>query len=74
MECKLLRKTKFRGYRKRMVSLWLNKEMFWVRRLVDQANNIRRNLWMTELKIEELERNFAENCSWKKNKVLMIQG
>ena len=57
-----------------MVSLWLNKEMFWVRRLVDQANNIRRNLWMTELKIEELERNFAENCSWKKNKVLMIQG
>ena len=25
-------------------------------RLVDQANNIRRNSWMTELEIEELER------------------
>ena len=32
--------------------------MFWVsqQRLVDQANTIRRNSWMTELKIEELER------------------
>ena len=32
--------------------------MFWVseQRLVDQANNIRRNSWMTELDIEELER------------------
>ena len=32
--------------------------MFWVseQRLVDQANTIRRNSWMTELEIEELER------------------
>ena len=32
--------------------------MFWVseQRLVDQANAIRRNSWMTELEIEELER------------------
>ena len=32
--------------------------MFWVseHRLVDHANTIRRNSWMTELKIEELER------------------
>ena len=32
--------------------------MFWVseQRLVDQANTIRRNNWMTELEIEELER------------------
>ena len=32
--------------------------MFWVseQRLVDHANTIRRNSWMTELKIEELER------------------
>ena len=32
--------------------------MFWVseRRLVDQANTIRTNSWMTELEIEELER------------------
>ena len=32
--------------------------MFWVseQRLVDQANTICRNSWMTELEIEELER------------------
>ena len=49
---------KIRGYRKRMLSLWLQKGMFWVseQRLVDQANTIRRNSWMTELEIEELER------------------
>ena len=31
--------------------------MFWVseQRLVDQANTVRRNSWMTELEIEELE-------------------
>ena len=40
-----------------MLSLWLQKGMFWVseQRLVDQANTIRRNSWMTELEIEELE-------------------
>ena len=53
-----------------MLSLWLNEGMFWVseQRLVDQANTIRRNSWMTELEIEELERNLAENDSYKKNK------
>ena len=32
--------------------------MFWVseQRLVDQANTIRRNSWMAELQIKELER------------------
>ena len=41
-----------------MLSLWLQKGMFWVseHRLVDQANTIRRNSLMTELEIEELER------------------
>ena len=50
--------------------------MFWVleKRLVDQANTIRRNTWMTELEIEELERNLAEIDSYKKKKeVLMMQ-
>ena len=49
---------KSRGYRKRMLSLWLQKGMFWVtkQRLVDQTNTIRRNSWMTELEIEELEK------------------
>ena len=48
---------KIRGYRERIVSLWLKKGMFWVseQRLIDQANAIRRNSWMTEEEIEELK-------------------
>ena len=58
MDCYLLSEPKIRGYIKRMLSLCLQKGMFWVseRRLVDQANSICRNSWMTELEIEELER------------------
>ena len=58
MECYLLSEPKIRGYRKLMLSLWLQKGMFWVseRRLVDQAHTIRRNNWMTDLGIEELKR------------------
>ena len=58
MECYLLSEPKSRGYRKRMLSLWLQKGMFWVtkQRLADQTNTIRRNSWMTELEIEELEK------------------
>ena len=63
MECYLLSEPKIRGYRKLMISLWLNKVMLWMpeQRLVEQANTILRNSWMTELKIEELQRNLAEN-------------
>ena len=41
-----------------MLSLWLQTGMFSVSEqiLVDQANAIRRNSWMTKLEIEELER------------------
>ena len=58
MECNLLSEPKIRAYRKRMLSLWQQKGMFWVseQRLVDQANAIRRNSCMTVLEIEELER------------------
>ena len=58
MECYLLSEPKITGYRKCMLSLWLQKGMFWVseQRLVDQANAIHRNRWMTELEMEELER------------------
>ena len=65
MECYLLSEPKIRGYRKRMLSLWQQKGMFWVseQRLVDQANTIRRNSWMTDLEIEVLERKVIEsNC------------
>ena len=46
-------------------SIWLQKGMFWVseQRLIDQANTIRRNRWMTELEIEELERKVTESDS-----------
>ena len=48
-----------------MLSLWLEKGMFWVseQRLVDQANTICRNSWMTELEIEELEKNVTGSDS-----------
>ena len=67
MECYLLSEPKVRGYRKHMLSLWLNKGMFWVseQRLVDPENTIRRNGQITELEIEELERNLAENNIYK---------
>ena len=57
IECYLLSEPKVRGNRKGLLSLWLNKVMFWVseERLVDQENNFRRNSWMTELEIEKLE-------------------
>ena len=40
MEWYLLSQPKIRGYRKRMLSLWLQKGMFWVseQRLVDQRH------------------------------------
>ena len=65
MECYLLSESKIRGYRKRMLSLWLQTGMFWLteQRLVYQANTIRRNSWMTELEIEELERKVAGSDS-----------
>ena len=39
--------------------------MFWVseQRLVDQANTVCRNSWMTKLEIEELERKVTESDS-----------
>ena len=57
MECYLLSESKIKGYRKRMLSLWLQKGMFCLSEqiLVDQANTIHRNRWMTKLEIEELE-------------------
>ena len=65
MECYLLSEPKIRGYRKRMLGLWLQRSMFWVseQRLVDQANTIRRNSLMNELEIEELERKVTASDS-----------
>ena len=65
MEYYLLSEPKIRGYRKHMLSLWLQKGMFWVseQRLVDQANTIRRNSRRTELEMEKLERKVTESDS-----------
>ena len=65
MECYLLNDPKIREYRKRMLSLWLQKGMLWVSEqiLVDQANTISRNSWMTELEIEELGRKVTGSYS-----------
>ena len=65
MECYLLSEPKVRGYRKCMLSSWLNKGMIWVseQRLVDQTNTVCRSIWINELEIEQLERNLAENDS-----------
>ena len=67
MGCYLLSETKVRSYRQHILSLWLNKGIFWVseQRLVDQANTICMNSWMTELEIEELEWSLVENDSYK---------
>ena len=65
VECYLLSAPEIRGYRKRILCLWLQNGMFLVseQRLVDQANTIRRNSWMTELQIEEQERNVTGDDS-----------
>ena len=67
MEGYLLIEPKIRGYRKRMLSLWLHKGMFWIseERLVDQANTIRKNSWMTELEKEDPERKINGSDSIK---------
>ena len=45
MECYLLSEPNVRGYKKRMLSLWLNQGIIWVSEqgLGDQKNTIRRN-------------------------------
>ena len=58
MKYYLLIEPEIRGNRKRMLSLWLQMGMLQVseQRLVNQANTIRRNSWMTDLQVEDLER------------------
>ena len=56
---------KITGYRMRMLSLWLQNDMFRVseQRFVDKANTVCKNIWMTELQIEDLERKITESDS-----------
>ena len=65
MEWYLLSEPKIGGYRKPLLTLWLQKGMFWIseQRLLDQANTIQRNSCMTELEIKELERKLTGSDS-----------
>ena len=57
-----------------MLSLWLNKGMLWVseQRPVDQANNFRRNCWITELENEN-DSLLQMIVTRKKKEMMMIQ-
>ena len=68
MEYYLLSEPRIRGYRKCMLSFWQQKGVLRVsdQRLVNQANTIRRNSWMTELEIKELER----KVTWSKSVIV----
>ena len=74
MESCLLSKPKIKGYRKSMPSLWLQKGMFRVleQRLLNQANTISKNSWMTELKKDGLERKVTKSDSVIVEEVLRL--
>ena len=60
MRCFYQRDPTRRGYRKRMIAIWRDKETFEIteQRLVDQAKVIRTNKWLTEVELEEIRRKF----------------
>ncbi|XP_063594921.1 uncharacterized protein LOC134771895 [Penaeus indicus] len=51
-----------KGYRKRMLAAWQEREMFIVteQRLVDQANQIRKKKWLSDLEMEEIQKEVEE--------------
>ena len=52
-----------KGYRKRMVTLWEEKELFKVteQRLADQALTILKSNWFTTVEWEEIKRNVDDD-------------
>ena len=74
MESCLLSEPKIKGYRKSMLSLWLQKGMFWVleQRLLNQTNTISKNSWMTELKKDGLKRKVTKSDSVIVEEVLRL--
>ena len=50
------------GYRKRMHAIWNEKGMFNVteQRLVDQKKNILKKKWLSDLELEEIQRNIKD--------------
>ena len=62
MECYYLSEPGEKGYRKRMHAIWNQQGMFSVteQRLVDQANQIRKRKWLSDLELEEINRNIQD--------------
>ena len=54
MECYYRSEPGVRGYRKRMHDLWIGKDLFVVteQRIVDQANQILKKKWLSDLELE----------------------
>ena len=59
MECYLRSQPEKRGYRKRMINIWKDNDMFEVseQRLVDQLRQIKEKKWLSHLEIERIKRN-----------------
>ena len=53
MECYIASQPKLLGYRKRMLSMCLEDDMFWIseKHLLGQANVVRMNRWMREIEL-----------------------
>lgn len=62
MRCYLESKPKRRGYRKRVLTFWAEKDVFKVneQRLVDYINAIRLRKWMIQLREEEITKELKE--------------
>ena len=62
MECFYFSKPGKRGYRKRMHKLWMERSVFQVtkQRLVDQANQIQKKKWLSDIELEEIKRNIED--------------
>ena len=62
MECFYLSKPGKRIYRKKMHRLWMERSMFQVteQRLVDQANQIQKKKWLSDIELEEIKRNIED--------------
>ena len=57
MECYFCSNLSRLGYRKRMLELWNSKSLFFIneQQLVDQAINILKKSWLTEIELEQIE-------------------
>ena len=58
----LLEQTKNNGYRQQMHAIWRDKGMFNIteQRLINQQSQIWKNLWLTKLELEEIQRRIED--------------